>query len=119
MFLEAILKPVGFSSVFRDWVGIMYSEICLVVKVNIYLLESFSIVRSVCQGCPRSPIFYILSLEPLLGMLEDSRGILYELVFRVENYDNSEILGLSCWFEISSTVIGIQQLSLFEVHEKR
>ena len=78
-YLAAVLRAAGFGPVFRGWIAAMYSNICSVVKVNGHLSESFSIARSVRQGCPLSPLLYVLALEPLLRKLEVSRGIPREL----------------------------------------
>jgi hypothetical protein len=77
--LAAVLAAAGFGPVFRGWIAAMYCNICSVVKVNGHLSESFSIARSVRQGCPLSSLLYVLALEPLLRKLEFSSGIPREL----------------------------------------
>lgn len=57
----------------------MYSDICLVVKLDGDLSKSFSIIRSVHQGCLLSPAMYMLAPEPLLKMLDILRGVLHDL----------------------------------------
>ena len=49
----------------------MYHNPQAVVQVNGRRSRSFAIECSVPQGCPRSPLLYVLALEPLLHRLRD------------------------------------------------
>lgn len=79
MYLETFFKVAGFRPVFRDWIAAMYSDICWVIKVNIYLSESLSIVRSVCQEYLPSPLPYVLASKLLLRTQQVSSSIPREL----------------------------------------
>jgi len=68
-FLEAVLETAGFQPEFRKWIGIMYQSPTAVVQVNGKRSGVFPIERSVRQGCPLSPLLYVLALEPLLRRL--------------------------------------------------
>ena len=81
--LELMLKKYGFSEHFRD----IIMDICKNSSCNVILLYSLSeqinITRGVKQGCPLSPTLFIIFLEPLMLLIEDSnKG--YEI-------DNSKI----------------------------
>ena len=49
----------------------MYHNPQAVVQVNERRSRAFGIERSVRQGCPLSPLLYVLTLEPLLHRLRD------------------------------------------------
>ena len=49
----------------------MYQNPQAVVQVNKRPSRTFAIERSVRQGCPLSPLLYVLALEPLLRRLRD------------------------------------------------
>ncbi len=49
----------------------MYHNLQEVVQVNRRRSRAFAIERSVRQGCPLSPLLYVLALEPLLRRLRD------------------------------------------------
>ena len=49
----------------------MYHNPQAVVQVNGRRSRVFAIERSVRQGCPLSPLLYVLALEPLLRRLRD------------------------------------------------
>ena len=49
----------------------MYHNPQTVVQVNGRCSEVFAIERSVRQGCPLSPLLFVLVLEPLLRRLRD------------------------------------------------
>ena len=61
----------------------MYHNPQAVVQVNGRCSRVFTIERSVQQGCPLSPLLYVLALEPLLRRLRDKgtnpalRGVLF------------------------------------------
>ena len=81
-FLAAVLETAGFKPEFRKWISILYHNPQAVVQVNRRRSGAFAIERSVRQGCPLSPLLYVLALEPLLRRLRDRgarpalRGIL-------------------------------------------
>ena len=81
-FLAAVLETAGFKLEFRKWISILYHNSQAVVQVNGRRSGAFAIDRSVRQGCPLSPLLYVLALEHLLRRLRDRgarpalRGIL-------------------------------------------
>ena len=82
-FLATVLETAGFEPEFRRWISMMYHNPQTVVQVNGRCSEAFTIERSVRQGCPLSPLLYVLALEHLLRRLRDEgtnpalRGILF------------------------------------------
>ena len=70
-FLGSVLEAAGFNPDFRKWIFVLYDRPTVAVQVNGKLSESFAVSRSVRQGCPLSPLLYILALEPLLRNLRD------------------------------------------------
>ena len=72
-FLASVLETAGFQPEFRRWISIMYHNPQAVVQVNGRRSGVFAIERSVRQGCPLSPLLYVLTLEPLLRRLRDGK----------------------------------------------
>ena len=70
-FLASVLETAGFKPEFRRWISMMYHNPQAVVQVNGRRSRVFAIERSVRQGCPLSPLLYVLALEPLLRRLRD------------------------------------------------
>ncbi len=64
-YLQQVLEKFGFGPNFRKWVKIAYTDIKSSVICNGHISEPFSLSRGVRQGCPLSPLLYILALEPL------------------------------------------------------
>ena len=60
-----VLASMGFGSTFRRWVSLLYSDVFSAVFVNGFLSESFPVSRGVRQGCPLSPLLYVLVAESL------------------------------------------------------
>ena len=68
-FLASVLETAGFKPDFRRWISMEYHNPQAVVQVNGRRSGVIAIERSVRQGCPLSPLLYVLALEPLLRRL--------------------------------------------------
>ena len=64
-FMYATLRKMGFGASFLDWVRLFYTDVESAVNVNGYLSSFFSLSRGVRQGCPLSPLLYVLVAEVL------------------------------------------------------
>ena len=73
-FLFRVLGAAGFQPDLCKWIGLLYERPKTVVQINGKRSRPFKITRSVRQGCPLSPLLYILTLEPLLRRLRDERS---------------------------------------------
>ena len=69
-FLEAVLSSAGFEVDFRTWIRLLYASPGVMVEVNGVRSEPFTLTRSIRQGCPLSPMLYILALEPFLRRIK-------------------------------------------------
>ena len=69
-FLASVLETTGFKPEFRRWISMMYHNPQAEVQVNGRSSGVIAIERSVRQGCPLSPLLYVLALEPLLRRLK-------------------------------------------------
>ena len=64
-FLRSTLYPMGFGQSFVGWVNLFYNNVSSSVNVNGYISNSFNLSRGVRQGCPLSPLLYVLVAEVL------------------------------------------------------
>ena len=64
-FLEKVLIQMGFGPSFRRWVSLLYSSVNSTVIVNGHLSDAFPVSRGVRQGCPLSPLLYVLVAETM------------------------------------------------------
>ena len=64
-FMRATLSKMGFGSSFICWVYLFYAGVQSAVIVNGDLSGFFSLSRGVHQGCPLSPLLYVLVSEVL------------------------------------------------------
>ena len=62
-FMLATLKAMGFGPSFVSWVELFYREVRSAVNVNGHLTSFFHLSRGVRQGCPLSPLLYVLVAE--------------------------------------------------------
>ena len=68
-FLFRVLERLGFGGYFLKWLRLMYREVGSRVKVNGHVGDCVPQTRGVRQGCPLSPLLYVLYLEPLAAAL--------------------------------------------------
>lgn len=64
-FIFKTLRKFGFKDNFIGWIETLYSDISSNVMVNGFETFSFQIKRGVRQGCPLSPLLYVLMAEAL------------------------------------------------------
>lgn len=74
-FLRAVLDRVGLGPQMKTCVGALYSSPTASVMVNGVLSEPFQISNGMRQGCPLSPLIFILSLEPFLRHIRSNADI--------------------------------------------
>ena len=64
-FMLATLSKMGFGPSFLHWVCLFYTGVHSCVNVNGYLSSFFVLSHGVRQGCPLSPMLYVLVSEVL------------------------------------------------------
>ena len=64
-FMRSTLSAMGFGPSFISWVDLFYHRVQSSVNVNGYLSPFFGLSRGVRQGCPLSPLLYVLVSEVL------------------------------------------------------
>ena len=64
-FMRATLGRMRFKYSFLRWVNLFYTQVQSAVIVNGDISPFFSLSRGVRQGCPLSPLLYVLVAEPL------------------------------------------------------
>ena len=64
-FMRSTLSAMGFGPSFISWVDLFYFRVQSAVNVNGYLSSFFNLSRGVRQGCPLSPLLYVLVSEVL------------------------------------------------------
>jgi exonuclease III len=74
-YLIKTLSVNNLGKYFIDWIKIIYSNPDSKILLNHTLTESFKLTRSVRQGCPLSPLLYVLVLEPLLEKIRQDKDI--------------------------------------------
>ena len=74
-FLMKTLRKLNFGENFLHWITILYNNIQSRVLVNGFLSNSVPISRGVRQGCPLSPLLYVLFIEPLACYIHLQRTI--------------------------------------------
>ena len=68
-FLFRVLDHLGFGPSFISWVRLLYTDIRSAILINGYTSDCFFPSRGVRQGCPPSPLLYVISIEVLAANL--------------------------------------------------
>ncbi|KAJ4923532.1 hypothetical protein JOQ06_021598 [Pogonophryne albipinna] len=74
-FMFSILERLGFGKVFIRWLRTLYMHVGSRVVVNGYLGDVFRLQSGVRQGCPLSPLLYVLYMEPLAAAIRADKGV--------------------------------------------
>lgn len=84
-FLFAVLGRFGLGDNFIAWVKLLYQSRLASVLTNSFRSPYFPLQLSTRQGCPLSPLLFVLSIEPLAIALRSLKE--YEGIYRdgVEN----------------------------------
>jgi hypothetical protein len=64
-YMLKVLERMGFGPSFRRWIRLLYADVYSAVSVNGFLTDYFTVTRGVRQGCPLSPLLYVLVMESL------------------------------------------------------
>ena len=74
-FLFRVLERLGLGHVFIGWLSTLYSAVGCTVSINGHLGQRFDLVSGVRQGCPLSPLLFILYMEPLAAAIRADPGV--------------------------------------------
>uniref|UniRef100_A0A8C5MHD9 Reverse transcriptase domain-containing protein n=1 Tax=Leptobrachium leishanense TaxID=445787 RepID=A0A8C5MHD9_9ANUR len=74
-FLITVLAKLGLGPRWLAWVSALYSNPTALLRVNGSLSSPLSVRNGTRQGCPLSPILFIITLEPFLQRLRDNECI--------------------------------------------
>ncbi|KAL0150090.1 hypothetical protein M9458_054517 [Cirrhinus mrigala] len=74
-FLFKVLEKMGFPGRFIAWVGLLYNHMVSRIVVNGHLSKNVNIHSGVRQGCPLSPLLYVVCIEPLAQILRRDKWI--------------------------------------------
>ena len=69
-FLFRVLSKINFSSSFRQWI-LFYTRITLSVLINGKCSPAFFVTRGVRQGCPLSPLLYVIMAETIASAIRN------------------------------------------------
>jgi hypothetical protein len=67
------LSSANWFSTWVKWIRTLYREASSVIRINGEAGPTFQLARSVRQGCPLAPYFFIIATDVLGHMMEDPR----------------------------------------------
>lgn len=114
-YLFKILPRYGFGVNFLKWIRILYTNPAACILTNSTISKPVILERSTRQGCPLSPMLFILALEPLAMMIRTNINIsgiqIGEMEHKISLYADDIILFLT---NLSVSIPNLlQQIKLF------
>lgn len=70
-FLHAALTKLGFPQNFRSLFRLLYTSPVAQLRINGVLSTRFMLSRGTWQGCPLSPLLFIIAMDPLVRHLQE------------------------------------------------
>ena len=74
-YLLRVLRCMNFGESFCQWISLFYTRITSCVLINGVQSDSFYVSRGVRQGCPLSPLLYVLMAETLACAIRSNSAI--------------------------------------------
>lgn len=74
-YLFETLQRFGFGNTFISWVKLLYACPSAMVLTNNHYSELFRLHRGTRQGCPLSPLLFVLAIEPLAIAIRNNPSI--------------------------------------------
>ena len=69
------MQKINFGEGFRKWGTFTYTDVNCIVTNNGYASKPIKLIRGARQGCPLSPLLYILVVETLANLIRQNAGI--------------------------------------------
>uniref|UniRef100_A0A671X7A5 Reverse transcriptase domain-containing protein n=1 Tax=Sparus aurata TaxID=8175 RepID=A0A671X7A5_SPAAU len=84
-YLHEVLSRFGLGNYFSTWVKILYNNSVASVATNNITSKGFKLARGTRQGCPLSPLLFVLAIEPLAIAIRSNQNILGININNMEN----------------------------------
>ena len=127
-YINKCLGILGFGPYLRGWIKILLKNRTFCIKNGGHISKDYEMTRGVRQGCPLSPLIFIIAIE-FLGMKvrqsENIKGIeirKYNVVHKIKQYaDDTTFLlnGITDFREVLSKIKDFSMISGLELNKNK
>lgn len=84
-YLHKVLERFGFGHYFSNWIKVLYNNSVVSVLTNDIISNPFTLSRGTRQGCPLSPLLFVLAIEPLAIAIRSNQNITGIKINEIDN----------------------------------
>lgn len=84
-YLHKVLERFGFGHYFSNWIKVLYNNSVASVLTNDIISNPFTLSRGTRQGCPLSPLLFVLAIEPLAIAIRSNQNITGIKINEIDN----------------------------------
>ena len=126
-YLHEVLARFGFGRYFSNWIKVLYNNSVASVLTNDIVSKPFNLSRGTRQGCPLSPLLFVMVIEPLAIAIRSNQNITGIKINEIDNkiglFADDIVIFLShleqSLHHLFNTISAFSKLSGYKINESK